>query len=88
MNNPFKKFREIQRGKFRPISVAPGDTLELTYIETWTDAKGKVVSRTETVLLNEKITEVMIVDEAVAFRGEYEDRQALGGMFLEKEKHV
>lgn len=87
MKNPFKNFKELQRAKFKPLYAAPGDRIELSYTETLTDNRtGKIVSQEKTVLLSEEVTETMTFDEAVAFRGEYEDRQALGGMFLEQSK--
>ena len=77
MSIPFEKFKEIARRSFRPVYLAPGDSLQLTYTS---DNDGK------TVLCGAQISaeQAMIIDEGVIFETTYEGRRALGGFALEQ----
>lgn len=68
------------------VTVVPGDSLQLTYRETWVDAKGQIASR-EQVVLEQVIDKSATYDEGVIFEddGELFGKRALGGAFLEQE---
>lgn len=71
----FKNWRKKER--FSDIHMLPGDTLQLTY----TDEK----KRTH-ILTEENIGRHMTVNEARTFDAEVDGRDAIGGVFIEKEK--
>lgn len=73
----FSYFNELRRTKFRPIYLAAGDALQIT----WRDESG-----TETVLCEKRIgaTQAMTITEGVLFEAVYDGRRALGGLVLEE----
>ena len=74
---PLDNFKEVFRKKHAPIYVAPGDKIAYTYKEP---------GQPDIVLAVDTIEKHMTLTEIVAFRCDFEGRQALGGLLLESEK--
>lgn len=75
--NPIKNFKEVFRTKHRPMDVLPGDKILYTY---------KDGVNPEIVLAVDTIEKAMVINEVVVFRGEFEGREALGGLLLQQEE--
>jgi hypothetical protein len=77
----------LDRQKIDPINLMAGDTLAVEHVENVHDGTGRMIA-TRRVLAKTVFdaSQAMIVDEALLFETEFEDRRALGGMVLEQKK--
>jgi len=64
-----------------PVSLIPGDSLQVTYDET--DAQGNT---TRTVLVEDRFTKAATYDEAFTFDDVIDGRPAIGGGVIEVDK--
>ena len=83
-----KNFKELCRKVFdSPKHLMPGDQIQLTWTrEVVTEGGITLLDHPETrkeVLLSHPVTKACTFTEGVIFECEYEDRNAVGGLFLE-----
>lgn len=80
-------FKELVRNKFPAIHVSPGQRIIVTYKKNYiSEETNKVIAIVEEPVATYMVEEPFVFDEAIVFEGKYEDRKAMGGMVLEKEK--
>jgi len=78
----------LQRTKFSPIHLCQGDILRIEHYEPAVGIRGALSFGKRKILAETSIDadQSMSVDEAILFEGEFENRRALGGILLEKNK--